>query len=153
MNTLEDILKKDTNWLDALPAYQNKSIHELLEQGKTYEEVAIIWLTANGSENTYPFGSQNTKSLFFEKLMEEVEKFICREDTYAEEKKQLFTQFKAGDVYVITFISTAIAPIVGASASLIAPAIALILMTVLRMGLNAWCSLRQELKHENSGQS
>lgn len=148
MSGLQDLFTADTNWLDALPSYQSKSIYQLIEQGKTYEEVAISWLTANGPSNTYPFGAQDTKSLFYEKLMEEVESFICREDSYVEEKKKIMTQFKTGDVYIVTIISTIISPVVGASSVLIAPAIALILMTILRMGLNAWCSLRKDLKQK-----
>ncbi len=146
MTSLEVLLNKEANWIDLLPSYQKKSIYQLIEQGMTYEEIALNWLTANGPSNTHPFGANNTKSLFYEKLMEEIEGFICREDKYTEEKKQISTQFKAGDVYILTFISTAIAPVVGASAVLIAPAIALILMTILRMGINAWCSLRSETK-------
>jgi hypothetical protein len=153
MITLEEFIRQDINWLDALPEYQRKSIQQLLDQGKTYEEAAVIWLSANGPSNTHPFGTQNTKSIFFEKLLEEVESFFCRDDKYIEEKKQLLTQFKAGDVYVLTFISTVISPIVGASAPLISPAIALILMTILRMGLNAWCSLRREIKQNSTQQS
>ncbi|OAB30628.1 hypothetical protein PMSD_19035 [Paenibacillus macquariensis subsp. defensor] len=150
---LEDIFMADINWLDALPPYQSKSIQQLMDQGKSYEEISILWLSANGPANTYPFGANNTKSLFFEKLMEEVEHFICREDKYTDEKKKLLTQFKAGDVYVVTFISAIIAPVVGATSVLIAPAIALILMTVLRMGINAWCAVRIDLKQQNTDQT
>lgn len=147
---LKDILKADINWLDTLPSYQSKSIQQLIAQGKTYEEIAISWLSANGPANTYPFGSQNTKSLFFEKLMEEVESFICREDKYSDEKKKLLAQFNAGNVYIITFISGVISQVVGASSAFIAPAIVLILMNILKIGVNAWCAIRIDDKHQGT---
>ena len=36
---LEDIFNTDINWLDALPSYQRKSIQQLIDQGKSYEEI------------------------------------------------------------------------------------------------------------------
>lgn len=145
MNNLRDIITPGVNWLEELPTYQRNSITGLLNQGKTPEEAAIIWLSANGAAHTYPFGSQTNTSAFYNKLILEVEALLCGEDRYVEERKQFLVQYKAGEVYMVSFLSTLVAPVVGAAAAFIAPAIALILVTVCKLGIHAWCSLRKDL--------
>jgi hypothetical protein len=134
----------DTDWLNALPTYQRETIQTLLSQGKKVEEVATIWLSASGASNTVPFGSARGWSLFYEKLLAEVETFMCHDDSYASDKKALLKQADVTVVAVVTSISEAIGHAVGAAAPVIAPAIALSLITISRMGRNAWCAMRRE---------
>jgi len=154
MPALEDFFSgNETDWIDALPNYQRKTINALLEQGKSSEEVAVAWLSANGPTNTFPYGAQKSSgSIFFEKLVEEVEGFICSEDRYIEDRKKLLTGAEATKTYFISTISLAIAPVLHTSAALIAPAVALVLLTISKIGRNAWCAMRYE-KKQNANSS
>lgn len=154
MATLEELLKgSETEWIDALPAYQREIIKSLISQGKTPEEAATAWLSASGPANTFTLGTVPGRSLFYEKLLDEVEAFICREDKYQEERNKLLTDFKSTAVqgYIIGAISVAIAPTVGAAAAFIAPAVAVILLTITRIGRNAWCAMRKEQRSGSHG--
>ena len=50
--------------------------------------------------------------------------------------------------YVVGSISIALAPVLGTSASFLAPVIAIVLLTIGKIGLNAWIATRRE-KREN----
>ncbi|KAA0956137.1 hypothetical protein FQ085_14940 [Planococcus sp. ANT_H30] len=132
------------NLINVLPVYQRKIIQELLEQGKSNEEIAEIWLEANGPANTFPFGTENKKNAFFEKLKIEVEDFICNDEKYIEERKQVIEKYKSSELVGVTTLTACIAPVIGTAPSLILPVVVLILDTVLKMGVNAWCALRIE---------
>src|SRR6476646_3273682 len=126
MATLDDAIGgNETDWIGALPKYQQDIVNTLLSQGKTPEEIATAWLSAAGPANTFPFGTHRGTTLFFEKLLDEVEAFICRDDRYAEDKKKLLTGAEATHAYIVGVISAAIGHTVGAAAPYIAPAIAL----------------------------
>ncbi|ABO51531.1 conserved hypothetical protein [Desulforamulus reducens MI-1] len=130
-------------WISALQPYQKNIINTLLDSGKSPEEISIQWLSASGPANTFPFGAagkEQGSSLFYEKLKEEVEAFFCEQAKYEEDRKKLLEQFNAGHTYIIGLISVKISPIVGTSSAFIAPIIALILFTIARIGLNAWCA-------------
>ncbi len=154
MSTFEDFFSgNEIDWIDALPIYQQKAINALLEQGKSFDDAAIAWLTANGPTNTFPYGTQRSSgSIFFEKLVEEIEEFICGEDHYVEDRKKLLTGAEATKAYFIGTISYAIAPVVHTSAPLIAPPIALVLLIITKIGRNAWCNMRYE-KRQNASAS
>lgn len=144
MTTLDEALQgSDADWIGGLPKYQSDIIASLLE-GKTPDEAATMWLSASGPANTFPFGATRGASLFFDKVVDEVEAFICRDNAYTEDKKKLLTQVDVTHAYTIGLISAAISHAVGAAAPYIAPAVALILVTSARIGRNAWCAMRQE---------
>lgn len=133
----------DPNWVASLPKYQQSIIDQFLQGGASPEEAAARWLSASGPANTFPFGAVRGGSVFYEKLVEEVEAFLCGAERYNEDRKQFFAEFKAKHAYIVGGISAAIAPALGTAAPLIAPAVALTLLTVGRITLNAWCSSRK----------
>ncbi|WP_336761764.1 hypothetical protein [Paenibacillus sp. USHLN196] len=145
---LTNLFNQDIEWLDILPQWQKEMIDQMLTQGKTYEEVATIWLDSGTASNTYPFGSDNKRSLFFEKVLKEIESFICRDDTYIEERRAILDKFKAGETLVVSSLATAIATTVGAVPALILPAVVLILKMIGKIGTKAWCSLREDLNSQ-----
>jgi hypothetical protein len=150
MAILDDALQGDeADWISALPPYQRDIVNTLLAQGKTPEEVATAWLSAAGPANTFPFGTRQGTTLFFEKLLDEVEAFFCRDDQYVEDKKKLLTGADTTKAFIVSVISAAIAPRVGAAAPCITTPVALILLTVGRMGRNAWCATRSEQRAAN----
>lgn len=146
MATLLQVLEDSNDIFDVLPKYQRDTIEALLNQGKSNEEVAEIWLSANGPSNTFPFGAENKKNTFLDKLENELQDFICNEEKYVEERKQVIEKCKAGSLVGITSLTAFIAPIIGTAPSLILPVIVLILNSALKIGVNAWCSYKLEEK-------
>ncbi|MGN7857984.1 hypothetical protein ACTOTM_00415 [Bacillus subtilis] len=144
MVNLFQSLENSNDIFDVLPKYQRDTIEILLRQGKSNEEVAEIWLAANGPSNTFPFGAENKKNTFLDKLKKELQDFICNEEKYIEERKQVINKFKSSSLVGITSLTAIIAPIIGTTPTLIIPAIVLILDTAFKIGINAWCNLKTE---------
>lgn len=136
------------DFIDILPSYQKNTLRALSEQGRSNEEIAQIWLEANGPANNFPFGSERKKNSFYEHVKVEVEEFICNEEKYKEEKKRFADLIKTGKLAAVSSMAIAIANVVGASATLIVPVIVLILDTASKMGINAWCSFRSAERSE-----
>lgn len=153
MSTLEELIAGDENaWIGALPSYQAEHIRALLKKGLSPEQVAIVWLTVQGPANTFPFGgdsNRSLRSLFYEKLLREVEDYICGAERYGADRAKLLGELKPTHAYLISTISVAVSPVLGAAAPLLAPAIAMILYTTARIGINAWCAARKEMRDSN----
>jgi len=151
MSSLNQLISGDENaWIDALPPYQANHLHALIKKGYSPEQAASAWLTIQGPANTLPFGGdskQPFRSLFYDMLAREVEGFICGAEKYGVDRAKLLSELKPTHAYVIAAISAAVSPVVGAAAPLIAPAVALILFTTARLGVNAWCAARKEIKN------
>lgn len=131
-----------------LPAYQKNTLRLLRQQGKSNEEIAQIWLEANGPTNTFPFGANNKKNRIYEQVKIEIEGYICNEDKYAEEKGQFLELYKSGKLAAITSMAATIGPVVGSSASFIVPVIVLILDSATKVGIKTWCALRFQERNE-----
>lgn len=147
MDALDALLEGDPKaWIEALPGYQQTIIQEFLEQQGDPGAAAELWLQASGPSNTFPFGGKKPQEIFYAKLLTEVEDFLCGSDRYGKEREAFLSEFDAKHAYVVGGISTIVAPAVGSAAPIIAPAVALILLTLAKMGRNAWCGMRAELK-------
>lgn len=147
MNSLDALFHVDESaWIDSLPTYQRNIVTALLKEGNSPENVAVEWLSATGPANTFTFGTENTRSVFYEKLVVEIEAFICGSEKYTEERDKLLNHVELGQVFAVSTLSAAIAPIVGAAAPLIVPPVALTLVIISQIGRNAWCAMRQEKK-------
>jgi hypothetical protein len=144
---LDELLNQDPmEWVNALPAYQRTSIAQLVESGKSFDDVAVSWLTAS-AENTFRFAADNStpdRNTFRDNLVLELEGFLCGDGKYNTEREGLFGEKSVGRTYVISVISVAIAPHLGVAAAFIAPVVALTLAAVGKIGLNAWCTTRRE---------
>jgi hypothetical protein len=142
------IFAEKGGWLEAIPEYQRESFALLLSNSKTPAEVAQIWLTTSGPSNNFPYGGERFPAVFYEKLIDELEKLVCGDDKYAQQRQEILNGFGKGKAYVVVAIAVAIAPHLGAAEALLAPAVALILLTVSDMGVNAWCAARAELRQK-----
>lgn len=86
MTTIEEIFTEyPDSWLLCLPGYQQKTINELYCQLGDYEQVAQAWLTASMSTNV-PFGAQKGHSIFYEKVLDEIEAFFSGDERYSENR-------------------------------------------------------------------
>lgn len=146
-----DVLISDDSmtWIEALPTYQKNRIYQLISLGKNLEEVSSIWLSAS-PQNIAPFGAnRGEKNIFIEKIKEELEGFLCGDAKYDSYREDIKKEISLSKSYAIGLISTAIAPIVGSSGTFIAPLVAILLMGMGQMTINAWCSACEEQRKQN----
>ena len=152
MNSIEDIfIIYPDSWLEALPKYQKNVIIELYSQSGDYEKAALAWLNASMSTNV-PFGTEKGHSLFYDKLVDEVEAFFSGDDRYKDSRLAILKESSPTQTYIVGAISVALSPILGAAATFLAPIIAIVLLTIAKMGINAWLAMRKE-QHSNTDQN
>ena len=112
-------------------------INQLYEQTNDYEKVANQWLSATIPSNI-PFGTQKKPSIFFEKVLDEIEAFFSGDEKYKDNRLAILKESGVVQSYIVGAISIALAPILGANAAFLAPVIAIVLLTIGKIGLNAW---------------
>lgn len=149
---VSEIDNKDEEWLLSLPKYQQDTIKSLLSD-KEPEDAAIAWLTAT-TQNTSPFSAkkEDTNS-YFDAIKKELYKLICGNPEYDEEREELSKIIKSKDnnTVMVASISGIIGAKVGLAATFIAPVTVLLLMTISKLSINAWCEWQKENKelHRN----
>ncbi len=143
---LDKLFQVDSEeWLTALPKYQQVRVSQLLGSTSSYEEAAKQWLEAM-PEKTFPFGAERAKNIFLEKVQDEIEKFLCGDEKYADERKELLSSSELLQTTFVSAISAAIAPTIGAAATYVMPIVVLLFMTMGKITLNAWCQMRRDSK-------
>ena len=148
MNDIDEIFSVAPNsWIESLNTYQKSVISQLYAQTNDYEVVAKEWLTAVIPTNV-PFGTQKNPSIFFEKVLDEIEAFFTGDERYKDSRLAILKESGGVQSYVVGSISAALAPVLGTSAVFLAPVIAIVLLIIGRIGLNAWIATRRE-KREN----
>ena len=130
-NTLDE-------WLRELKPYQSNSIRELNKDNEI-EEVARIWITIQGNDTTVPFGVVENTTPFWERFKEEFNKFICDDDSYKEEKQKLLKENTVTNGLLISVISAALGSTIGFTATILAPAVVIMLSIVAKVGKMAYC--------------
>lgn len=142
--TIDDLLSEDpTMWISELPTYQSESIGELLKTGKSYDDIALLWLTAT-AQNTFGFGASKPvgeRSTFLASIRAEVRAYLCGDAKYKKERDGLFGEKGVTRTYVVGAIAVTIAPHIGMAAPVIAPIVALVLASVGKIAINAWCNM------------
>lgn len=129
------------SWLLELKPYQRATLQEFMATLEP-DQAAERWLTTIGSPNIAGFGgaSVTDPKPFWERFKAECHKFLCDESAYAEDKKAILAEMPVSKPLLISAMSSAIGAYLGTPGTLIAPAITLMLFTVGRLGLNAYCS-------------
>ncbi len=126
------------NWLGELKPYQRKILKEFLTT-QDAERAAEKWLTTTGSPNIIAFGGEKNSKPFWDLFKKEFYRLLCDETAYVEEKKALAIEGHIPKVVIISGISGALGATLGYSATLLAPTVTLLLFTVGKMGLAAYC--------------
>lgn len=126
--------------LKALKPYQVGSISELLSKHGE-EEVARLWLSANGPTDTQKFGGSGPldSKPFWNKFNEELRLFICGDKKYKKERDKLLSEGKPVSLLLVSGISGLLGSTLGFAPSLLAPAVAMMLCVIGKVGVNAWC--------------
>ncbi|MEU6849917.1 hypothetical protein ABZ901_08315 [Actinacidiphila alni] len=137
-------------WLSELPRYQQSTIADMLGSGLSFEQAASAWLSGAVAETTAPFGVGSVAKLYFESFLDELHDYLCVGKNYEEERKKLLNGIKPGQTGAVVWISTEIAPRLDGAPSFVAPAIALSLCMIAKMGLGAWCRLQSERRNSDT---
>ncbi len=137
-----------------LEPYQREIIQELLSTNNNdYLKVADAWLQASPAQ-TAGFGGDPTKSnskIYREKILEEIEKFICgTDDSYDDERQKISDNVEASEQVIVSIISAAIGAHLGLAGAYLAPIIVVLIMSFGKIGRNAWCSMRKDMKAQSS---
>jgi hypothetical protein len=128
-----------TEWLAVLKPYQRNAITTFLKD-MSPEQAAERWLGATGSPNIIPFGGNRDTKPFWESFRAEFRKFICDDKAYVEEKKALQVEGQVNKALLVSAVSAAIGATIGFTATLLVPAVTIMLCIVGKMGINAYCA-------------
>lgn len=133
-------------WVQELPEYQRVTIEKLLNGGSSFDEVAQAWISAS-AENTYRFAAAapvGNKGEFLENLKKEIRAFLCGDKKYKKERDGLFGEKGLARTYVVSAMAVAIAPHLSVASAVISPLIALVLASIGKVALNAWCATQND---------
>ncbi len=136
------LAEEPEKWVQDLPEYQRDPIQKLLAAGASFDEVAQAWINASAA-NTYRFAAAapvGNKGAFLENLKQEIHRFLCGDKKYKTERDGLFGEKGPGRTYVVSAMAVAIAPHLGVASAVIAPLVALVLASIGKVALNAWCT-------------
>lgn len=148
MDELNDLMTSNkTELIGSLDGYQGEIINSFLDMSSGNYLVSVDkWLNAN-TANTVPFGGDSSKvKIYRDKLLDELEKFLCGDKSYEEDRKKIKASADKSKQYIIGVMSTAIGKTLGTAGTFIAPVIVLFLLSFGSMALNAWCEMRKEIK-------
>jgi|WetSurMetagenome_2_1015567.scaffolds.fasta_scaffold21591_5 hypothetical protein len=130
-------------WLKELKPFQIKTIKSLVQKFGE-EEAAKRWIESTGPINTATFGgtpSNGKRKNYYKALKSELHKFICVQEDYIDERKKFFNQGELINAAVSAKIAIVIAPVIGLSVSIVLPAVILLLHTISKISINAYCSI------------
>jgi hypothetical protein len=128
--------------LRTLPQYQQEIINSLLQKESDYLLVVDKWLTSKPT-NTFGFGGDSRNpSLYKDVVLDELEKFICGDKKYSEDRKKLGTTTNVA----VGAIAHAIGASLGVAGAYILPVVVLLIINAGKLPLNAWCEYRKNNK-------
>lgn len=144
MNSMDDIfVYEPESWLTTLPEFQREIIRKLHSQDNSYEHIAIAWISVS-TPMTAPFGVEKGHSIFFSKILDELEALFAGDEKYKSTRIAILKEEGAVQTYIVLLISGALAPVFNTSSPFLAPIIALVMVTVAKVGINAWLAKRKE---------
>lgn len=153
-NILDALLAEDPiGWVKELPQYQRDPIEKLLFDGASFDEVAQAWITASAA-NTYRFAASapvGDKGAFLANLKREVCAFLCGDKKYRKEREGLFGEKGVARTYVVSAMAVAIAPHLSVASAVISPLVALVLASIGKVALNAWCATQYDAQPSVTG--
>lgn len=155
MEELNKIIESDQeDLLTSIDNFQSEIIRLFLTAtSNDYLASADNWLNAS-TANTAKFGGEQNKSkIYREKLLEELEKFLCGDKQYEDDRQKIIESTDNSKKYIILVISNAIGKKLGVAGTFIAPVIVLLILSIGKMAINAWCSMRKETRKSTAGNS
>ena len=148
MEELSNIIQSDQDsLLSSIDDFQAEIIKTFLAStSHDYLVSADNWLNAS-TANTAKFGGEPNKAkIYRDKLLEELEKFLCGDQQYEDDRKKIAESTDKSQKYIIGVMSAAIGKTLGAAGPFIAPVIVLLILSSGKMAINAWCEMRKEAR-------
>jgi hypothetical protein len=136
IETLESIEK--AAWITAIPEYQLSTLREMGLKEENPEEIAQKWLAATTSQTSF-FASGSSSRPFFDNIRKEIVRFICDDTAYTEVKNQLNKVPGGNPAIIVSSMTAGISAVVGTSAVLLCPVVALILYGMGKITKTAFC--------------
>lgn len=129
-----------SDWLSVLKPYQREIVDVLLvKENQNAERAAEKWLTATGATNIIPFGGVGNHKPFWDNFKSEFIRFLCDKTAYTEIKAGISNESPLVKTLWVSVISSAIGAKLGYAATLLAPAVALLLSAIGKISLQAYC--------------
>lgn len=132
-------------WYTCLKPYQRAIIEQLVAKYGE-ERAAEEWLTARGPMQTATFGGSQVNAenapKYWDRLRSEIDKLICGHPDYKKEQEKILAAGKSIGLGGVTALANWLSPLIGMSPALLAPAIILILHTMAKMGVKAYCATK-----------
>jgi VIT1/CCC1 family predicted Fe2+/Mn2+ transporter len=133
-------------WLSCIKPYQKAIINQLVDKYGE-EKAAKIWLISQGPLQTAKFGGNqmtSEKSIkYWDRLKNEIGKFICGHPDYEDERKKFLSGGKLITIGSVTGIANFLGSLLGITPAIILPSLLLLLHTVTKMGIKAYCSTKE----------
>lgn len=136
------------DWLTALKPYQKDTIEVFRKNvGEDADKITELWLSSRGPLDLKPFGGAGNAKPFLDALKVELRKLLCDSKEYKKERAELSALMMSGQnastaltVAITAYVTKAMAPILGTATPLLLPAIAVMLHTVGKVSVKAWCN-------------
>lgn len=137
---MEEFIFDENELSDLLLPYQKNIFDTLIE--KYGEEGAIkIWLSPNNSQIVMFGGDSNESHTYYDKVTDEIRKFICGDDKYADEREKIRLYTERTAKYVVITLAAILGDLFGTASAILVPVIVIILKSISKIGLNAWCAV------------
>jgi hypothetical protein len=147
---LDKLFEDPARWVDAIPPAQRPLVEYRLQAGESPEDIASAWISG-GSRGIWPEepASEPQTLTLLSAVWREVEGFLCGDSKYADDRSKFQGAWSVTHAGVVSAISVAIAPHVGIATPLITVPVAMLLTSMGKCTLEAWCS--QRLTTRSSG--
>lgn len=125
--------------LESLQGYQKEIIQELL-LNNSEDEAIELWINANGPINNVNFGGTQEKNQLLKNFKMELCKLLSESPEYTEEVKEMKVYINLGKNAVISGLTLALAPRLGATSIIVVPLVVLAVIAISKVGVKSYCS-------------
>ena len=123
--------------LESLQEYQKEIIQELLVNNNE-DEAIELWINANGPINNV--GGTQEKNQLLKNFKIELCKLLSESPEYEEQVKEIKVYINLGKDAIISGLTLALAPKLGATAIIVVPLVVLAMMSISKVGVKAYCN-------------
>lgn len=138
---MNEFIFSDDELLVLLKPYQQKILLPLINSVGE-EEAAKIWLLPDIENQSVSFGGgENQQDPYFDRLIQEIRKLICGDETYKEDREKIIEKANTSALIVVSGISGLMGDVFGVAPALLTPVVIIILSMISKVGINAWCTV------------
>lgn len=144
MEPMDDLLGRDLDsWLTTLPAYQQRTVRQLLSSSGDPLEAASKWLAA-APGFTSPFGGKRNPRPLVNQVIEEIRGLLCGDPKYEKDRAQIAEKAGPTQAWLVSTVTVALAAKLGTASAVLAPVVVLVFVSFGKCTLNAVCKVWNE---------